>query len=29
VQEAKLAQGEKPKELSETEVEEIKSFGTE
>ena len=29
VQEAKLAQGEKPKELSETEVDEIKSFGTE
>ena len=29
VQEAKLAQGEKPKELSETEAEEIKSFGTE
>jgi acetyl-CoA synthetase len=29
VQSAKLAQGEKPKELSETEVEEIKSFGAE
>ena len=29
VQAAKLAKGEKPKELSETEVEEIKSFGAE
>jgi hypothetical protein len=29
LEEAKLAQGEKPKELSETEVDEIKSFGTE
>jgi acetyl-CoA synthetase len=29
VQDAKLAKGEQPKELSETEVEEIKAFGSE